>query len=109
MKKTTRDVFIKSPHPEVLMLNINWFSDQVSYMDTYAFTMSIANTFNIKDMFEIDPAENQFDEPSEYVLKGMICFVGAHYFSWIKETVKTSRHNTQWLKFDDDKPIYIFE
>ena len=45
--KTVFEVFVMKPYPEVLMLNINWFSDHISYMETFAFGISIATEFKI--------------------------------------------------------------
>ena len=40
------------------------------------------------------------------MLMGLVCFVGAHYFSFIK-----SEHNKKivWKLYDDDKPIFIYQ
>ena len=42
-----------APFPEVFLININWFSDQTKYMETFYFSISIALEFNMSDMFEV--------------------------------------------------------
>lgn len=50
--KTYTNIYIEKDYPEVLMLNINWFSDQTTYMENFYFSISIALSFNINEMFE---------------------------------------------------------
>ena len=81
----------------MFLININWFSDHTKYMETFYFSISIAMEFNMSDMFEVQPksaankngkvlvAGTEFDKLDEtYMLMGLICFVGAHYLSFIK-------------------------
>lgn len=65
------------------MLNINWFSDQIGYMDSFRFSMSIATQFSVGELFLVDPAD-MLPEDTFYLLKGVVCFVGAHYFTFIR-------------------------
>jgi hypothetical protein len=100
--KTRSDIYIRTPFPEVLMLNINWFSDQIGYMDSFRFSASIATQFAVGDMFLIDPADMQMED-TYYLLKGVVCFVGAHYFTFVRQQSEVAKQD--WLLFDDDKPI----
>jgi len=45
---------ISEPIPEVLSFNINWFDNQVPYMDTLKFCLSIPNSFRLEELFEIN-------------------------------------------------------
>ena len=57
-------------------------------------------------MFDLDD-EMEY-RPPKYILKAVICFVGAHYFSYIKQ--KSHRTNSKrkyiWKLYDDDRPIF---
>lgn len=52
-KLTQSTVFACEPYPDLLILNINWYSDKVGPMDSFAFSMSIAQVIKISDMFEL--------------------------------------------------------
>ena len=105
-KMTQSTVFVIEPYPDLLMLNINWYSDQIGYMDNFYFSMSIAQTLRISDMFELSSKTTV--PASDYFLKGVVCFVGAHYFSFIHQmNDKTGR--PEWLLFDDYKPIRVYD
>jgi len=41
LKSLKQTHFIQSPFPSVLLMNINWFNNQVPYMDTLLFCASI--------------------------------------------------------------------
>lgn len=107
-----------APFPEVFLININWFSDQTKYMETFYFSISIALEFNMSDMFEVQPksaankngkklvAGTEVDKMDEkYMLMGLVCFVGAHYLSFIKSELDKK---IIWKMFDDDKPIFVY-
>ena len=112
-----------TPYPEVFLININWFSDHTKYMETFYFSISIALEFNMSDMFEVLPkkgaaqssangkkevlkAGTEFDKVDEkYMLMGLVCFVGAHYLSFIKSELNKK---VIWKLFDDDKPILVY-
>jgi len=38
----------------------------------------------------------------EYQIKGIVCFVGAHYMSFIKQDMC-------WKRYDDAKPIQVIQ
>ena len=67
--------------------------------------MSIATQFSIGEMFLVDPAD-MLPEDTFYLLKGVVCFVGAHYFTFIRHQSEVQK--PEWLLFDDDKPIQAF-
>ena len=51
-------------------------------------------------------AGTEFDKLDErYMLMGLVCFVGAHYISFIK-----SEQDKKIISklFDDDKPIFVY-
>jgi len=39
--KSSIKTYIEPPYPEVMMFNINWFDNQVPYLDTLKFAVSI--------------------------------------------------------------------
>lgn len=41
-----------------------------------------------------------------YMLMGVICFVGAHYLTFIKSELD---NKVIWNLFDDDKPILVYK
>lgn len=101
-KQTSKQTFAIAPFPDVFLININWFSDHTSYMETFYFSLSIAMEFNMSDMFEVEskssaqaresgkgpkslqPGSDIDKVDEQYVLMGLVCFVGAHYFTFIK-------------------------
>lgn len=50
-----KQYFAIAPYPEMFHININWFSDQTKYMETFYFSISIALEFKMSDMFEVLP------------------------------------------------------
>ena len=42
-KETMRKTFAMTPYPEIFLININWFSDHTSYMETFHFSVSNQN------------------------------------------------------------------
>ena len=59
---------------------------------------SIAEEFKISDLFDT----KTLDQP--YVLKSVIVFTGAHYYSYIKE-YNAREGKSYWLMFDDENLI----
>ena len=57
--KTYTYIYIEKDYPEVLMLNINWFSDQTTYMENFYFSISVSLSFNINEMFEQSPKDKK--------------------------------------------------
>ena len=89
------------------MINVNWFSDQVSFLETFSFCVSIPLEMNLSDMF--DNVDKKIRKTPDYMLKSIICFVGgAHYLTFIKEYDQVKRR-AEWLLYDDDKDIQAFE
>ena len=56
----------------------------------------------------LDLEEKKDHEPQSYVLKAIICFVGAHYFSYIKQKSHPTSEKKKciWKLYDDDRPIF---
>lgn len=101
--ETRAEIFAKKPYPQILTMNISWFDNQIRYDEAFKFAMAIATQFCIRDMFNVDP-DDLTAEDTIYKLKGVVCFVGAHYFSFIRQQSDMQ----EWLYYDDDKPIQIF-
>ena len=56
-------------------------------------------------MSEQDTANN------EYILKAVVCFLGAHYITYIKDRSHPDKNNETfpiWKLYDDYKPIDMF-
>ena len=52
-------------------------------MDTLRFCTAIPTKFNMSELFDIaESGKDQIDE--QYVLKAVVCFLGAHYMTYIK-------------------------
>ena len=49
--------------------------------------------------------KDQDKDDERYMLMGIICFVGAHYLSFIKSELN---NKVIWKSFDDDKPILVY-
>lgn len=84
-------------------------------MDTFYFSISIALEFRVNDMFEVQASKssaataNSIEDKSEeqsYILVGLVCFVGAHYLSFVKSY---ANNKVIWKLFDDDKPIFVYQ
>lgn len=52
-RQTIKQTFANKPYPEIFLINVNWHSDHVSYMETFFFSVSIAQQFKVSDMFDI--------------------------------------------------------
>ena len=111
---TIKYTFMNKPYPEVFLINVNWHSDQISYMETFYFSVSIALEFKASDMFEVNSpkisgaavqSKEDKSEDQSYLLVGLVCFVGAHYLSFVKAH---ANQKVIWKLFDDDKPIFVY-
>ena len=89
--------FINAPYPKVVMINISWFSLEVSYLEALQFSLCISQRFYLKDMYK-EQKENVDHENPEYILKGVVCFLGAHYMSFVKQEVDGE---AVWKLYDD--------
>lgn len=109
-------------------MNVNWWSDDVPCLQTFHFCVSIALEFNISDMFEVQSktsfqkqsqlsdtksqnfkieAGTEYDKMDEtYMLKAVVCFVGAHYMSFVKSQ---QDKRIVWKLYDDANPILKFD
>jgi hypothetical protein len=100
--------YIQAPFPHLLCLNINWYNNEVPYMDTLRFCTAIPQKFNLSELFDIaeSPKGDQTDE--QYILKAVVCFLGAHYMTYIKVKDEGTQSIPVWKLFDDYKPIQIY-
>lgn len=106
--ETTWTHFIKAPFPEMICLNVNWHSNEVPYMDTLKFCTSIPQKFQLQELFQISEQDSTSDE---YILKAVVCFLGAHYMTYIKDRTVPDKRNENfpiWKLYDDYKPIDIY-
>jgi hypothetical protein len=103
--KVINEIF--EPFPTVLTLNINWFNNQVPYTDTLLFCSSIPSKFHLNNLYTVGTQtsdKSQVEEPNpEYILKSVVCFLGAHYMTYIKKTNIFGKK--VWKLYDDDKHI----
>jgi hypothetical protein len=95
---------LKSPVPEILILNVNWHSNTVSYKEILNFSVAIPLRFRIADMYNFEHSSD--DSASEFELKSLVCFVGAHYMTFIKHSVNQSP--PVWHLYDDAKEIKMY-
>lgn len=58
-------------------MNISWYSSEVPYADTLMFATSISQRFQVSQLYSHAP-------DATYSLKGVVCFLGAHYMTFIK-------------------------
>lgn len=89
-------------------------------MDTLRFCCAIPQRFALGQLFEVqgsasktgsDKQEGKRKEQQEYILRSVVCFLGAHYMTYIKQVSVT--HNKDgtvdyypvWRLYDDYKPI----
>ena len=78
--QTKYTMHMSEPFPEVLLLNINWDGQDVGQMDILKFVISIPSRINLTEMFEVS-------HDHQYILKGLVCFLGAHYLTYMKQIV----------------------
>ena len=70
-------------------------------MDILRFSSSIPQRFTLNELFDVTQ-ENSQGANDELILKGVVCFLGAHYYTYIK--VKESDIPV-WKLYDDHKQI----
>lgn len=88
---------IKPPYPEVFIINISWHVNGISYLETFNFAVSLTHFFELNDMYS--PMDlNQKASSPKYVLKGIVCFLGAHYMTYMRQT---SNNRDEWRLYDD--------
>ena len=91
-KQTQYTNCIRAPFPEILSLNVNWFDNQVAYMDTLRFCAAIPQRLRLDELFKVvggdvtdqDRADQMDVSKDEYVLRSVVCFLGAHYMTYVK-------------------------
>ena len=110
IKRTSFKTYIEGPYPQVLMFNINWFDNQVPYLDTLKFAVSIPQRFKMKDLFcekneGATPTPGQQHNDDCYILKAIVCFLGAHYMTFVKMIVD---EHPVWRLYDDTE-ISIYQ
>ena len=64
-------------------MNINWFNSQVPYMDTLMLCASIPHHIQLADLYNV---KKEAEECKEFTLTTIICFLGAHYMTYIRKT-----------------------
>lgn len=101
-QKSFTKIEIFDPLPELTIFNINWFMDEISYADLLKFLISIPHRFTIGDLYDYKDGS----ESGTYILKAVVCFVGAHYFSFVKQELDDQ---PVWKKFNDDSDIEIYD
>mmetsp|Transcript_8248 Transcript_8248/g.12622 ORF Transcript_8248/g.12622 Transcript_8248/m.12622 type:complete len:127 (-) Transcript_8248:2052-2432(-) len=73
-------------------------------MDTLRFSCSIPTRFNLADLFDVSDEKNE-----AYVLKSVVCFLGAHYMTYIKQKMTMPDGIIPcWKLYDDSKPVTTF-
>ena len=77
-------VHVFSSLPEVLTLNLNWDGEPLP-MDIFRIMVSVPLKFESQRLFAAKIAPEMPD--ATYALKGVICFQGAHYFSFFRRTI----------------------
>ena len=80
-------------------MNISWYSSEVPYKDTLMFASSISQRFTTSQLYSQAPH-------ADYCLKGVVCFLGAHYMTFIKH--RATMGEALWKLYDDSKQIQIF-
>ena len=76
-------------------------------MDTLKFCTSIPQKFQLQELFQTD---EQQTIGNEYILKAVVCFLGAHYMTYIKDRSypdKTQQSFPVWKLYDDYKQIEV--
>lgn len=77
-------------------------------MDTLRFCAAIPHKFQLSELFDIaeQPKSEQVDE--KYILKAVVCFLGAHYMTYIKVKEQEKDAIPVWKLYDDYKPVKIY-
>ena len=73
----------------MLILNINWDGHDTSHRDILKFIVSIPSRMDLNELFETKSNQT-------YILRGIVCFLGAHYLSYIK-------HADTWKLYNDEE------
>ena len=47
--------------------------------------LSIPESMNIRQLYEVEDEDNATESPPEYVFRGMVCFAEGHYFSFFRK------------------------
>ena len=77
-------------------------------MDTLRFCVAIPQRFYLSDLYELTDASEGKNGP-EYILQSVVCFLGAHYMSYVKKKGdNTDQSLPMWKLYDDDKPVQIY-
>ena len=103
--KSAFKTYIEAPYPDVMIFNVNWFDNSVPYLDTLKFAVSIPQRFQMKDLYcEKETPTPGYNDDS-YILKGIICFLGAHYMTFVKQIID---EHPIWRLYDDTE-ITIYQ
>jgi len=90
-------------------------------MDTLRFGAAIPQRLRLQELFDvIDEDENGEDAKSasskdDYVLRSVVCFLGAHYMTYVKQITTLSNrdgsldYHPVWKLYDDYKPVALYQ
>jgi len=75
-------------------------------MDILRFSCSIPQHFHLSELFDLETTPK--DET--YMLKSVVCFLGAHYMTYIKQRNQTEHGIIPfWKLYDDNRQIATFQ
>lgn len=106
---------ISEPYPSVFTFNVAWWPN-VKPLESLLFWASIPQRFHLQTLYstnaDIDAKPKVSDgtaDPSdpEYIMKSVVCFLGAHYMVYIKK--KREDGTPVWRLYDDHNPIREFQ
>jgi len=95
------------PFPQVLTINFNWSSLDISCADLLKIYISFADSISLKDLFYVSSEAERQNKLFDYDLVSFTVFVGAHYMILVSEKDHRGRKTTMW-KLYNDTDVRIF-
>ena len=83
---------LREPAPKVLILEINWTNKNIEFVDLLKIYVSIKEKFVVNDIYRTELTD-------VYRIKAVCCFVGAHYFSFVRFDYSSTE--SYWRLFND--------
>lgn len=87
----------------MLTFNLNWGANDLKPSHIAKILLTLSDTFKLEEIFTLK--STSMKSPT-YQLKGMICYVGAHYITYFRTLPEESKDDLysigKWKIYNDD-------
>jgi hypothetical protein len=84
-KLSQKSTYIRQPFPQVLLLNFNWSTVEISCADLLKVYISFADSISLRDFYKMSPEIEKQKNLLDYDIVSFTVFVGAHYMIFVAQ------------------------